>query len=143
VTLTELTEAYIRARLEAPSRPAPKPEPKPEPPKVVMPPVKKTTYDPDRILAAVATVHGVTVEAIRGKSRKFPVLIARHHATWMLKHRTDLSLVTIAVVTNRICHSSAINSVQTFEAYKARYASHIEKAEATLASTFASQLVDA
>lgn len=142
MTLTELTEAYIRARLEAPTRVV-APEPKPEPPKLVLPPVKKTIYDPDRILAAVAMVHGVTVEAIRGKSRKFKPLIARHHATWVLKHRTDLSMVTIAVVTNRICHSSAINSVHTFEAYAKRYAEQIEKVEATLASGSTSQLTDA
>lgn len=131
MTLTELTEAYIRARLEAPTRKvAPAPEPVPE---VVLPPIKNTTYTPDRILAAVATVHGVTVEAIRGKSRRHKPVMARHHATWMLKQRTDLSMVTIAVVTNRICHSSAINSVKTFDAYAKRYAAYIEKVEALLA----------
>jgi hypothetical protein len=137
VTLVELTEAYIRARLDNMiAKPVKKPKPvaPPKPKIVVMPPVKSSLYDVDRIIAAVAIAYNVTPEEIRGRSRKKNIAWVRHHVTWELyTKRSDLSLVTIAVVTNRVCHTSVINSVDAFKKNMHRFEKEIARVESELA----------
>jgi chromosomal replication initiation ATPase DnaA len=136
---TELIEAYIRARLDGMVKQKVKPvEPPPPPPKpeviVLMPPVKKGINDVERILAAVAIAHKVTPAQIRGRTRDSRIVWARHHATWEIySRREDLSLVTIAVVTNRRCHTSVINSIEMFKKGMKHFDEHINVVKRELA----------
>lgn len=138
-TLAELTEAYIRARLDGMVKQKVKPvEPPPPPPKpevvVMMPPIKKDVNDVERILAAVAIAHKVTPAQIRGSNRTGKIVWARHHATWEIYvRREDLSLVTIAVVTNRRCHTSVINSIKMFQNKVDQFNEHINVVKRELA----------
>ncbi len=142
MTPAERAEAYIRAQLDAMVAAATEPkEVEPEPkherylrvPPPVMPPVIKTIHDPERVLAAVAIVYDAQIAAIKGRSRSKSIIWARHHLSWALRNKSDMSLIAITKFTNRKCHSSVINSIETFEKYKDQFTDQIYRVELELA----------
>lgn len=75
---------------------------------------QRVMSEPDyrRIIAVVAHVHRVTLDDLMGKSRKYPVALARHHAAWELRNRkSQFSLNKIGQLLNRD-HSTVINSLE-------------------------------
>jgi chromosomal replication initiation ATPase DnaA len=64
-----------------------------------------------QILAAVAYVHRVPVDEIKGKSRKKSFALARHHLVWELrKRKTNYSLPMIGKMLHRD-HTTILNSL--------------------------------
>lgn len=68
------------------------------------------------ILEEVATKHGLTVEDIKGPSRKRYVARARQEAMWQMRQRTRLSFPEIARRCGRGDHTTAIHGVKAHEA---------------------------
>jgi chromosomal replication initiation ATPase DnaA len=86
-------------------------------------------FPPERILAAVAAAHTVTVPDMLTQTRISMMAYARHHAVWELRRRRlDLSFPKIARVIGRKDHTTAVHSYYTFNAavHKGYYKPHLE-----------------
>lgn len=72
-------------------------------------------FPTDRVLAAVATAHGLTVDDIRSTRRTRRYCMARHHAVWELRRRRqDLGYQQIAAEMDRLDHTTAVHSYNKF-----------------------------
>ena len=76
---------------------------------------QRRRFPAKRILAAVATAHGLTIEQLQSVQRKRQYCRARHHAAWELRRRRlDLGLSQIAAHLNRTDHTTAHHSYTAF-----------------------------
>ena len=72
-------------------------------------------YPTLRVLQAVASAHGLSVDDIRSARRTRRYAAARHHAVWELRRRRqDLGHQQIAAEVNRMDHTTAVHSYQVF-----------------------------
>lgn len=79
-------------------------------------------YDHRLILAVVAKAHGIPIGSMLGASRVRKVMMARHHATWELKHRKpSMSKSKIGYLLHRD-HSTVINSIEYVDAHPSEFA---------------------
>ena len=69
--------------------------------------LKETTWDPqswtlaDQIIQQIAEKHGVTVEALKGRSRRGSIRAARKDAVRLIYKHTELSTPEIGELFNR------------------------------------------
>lgn len=68
------------------------------------------------IAAEVAAIHGVTIEDIRGPSRKQRDAIPRHHFVWMARQQPHLSLTMIGRYLGNRDHTTILNSQRRHQA---------------------------
>ena len=66
----------------------------------------------DQLLADVAEYLGVTVEALRSKSRQRPLVTARQTAMYVFRELTDLSYPAIARLFGGRDHTTVIHAVE-------------------------------
>lgn len=77
--------------------------------------VHKAEPDHRLITAAVAKVHGLTIQDLLSTSRVYKVKMARHHAMWEIRQRKlAFSLTRIGKLFGRD-HSTVINSLDVVE----------------------------
>ncbi|MBE6621964.1 MAG: chromosomal replication initiator protein DnaA [Ruminococcaceae bacterium] len=75
---------------------------------------ESVTVTIDKILNAVSTHYGLTVEDLKSRKRTSNVAFARHVAIYMIKKLTDRSLPAIGRVFGRD-HTTILNSIDTVE----------------------------
>ena len=92
-------------------------------------------FPTDRILAAVAAAHTVTVPDMLTQTRISMMAYARHHAVWEIRRRRlDLSFPKIARAIGRKDHTTAMHSYYTFNnaVRKGYYKPHLAAVAKTL-----------
>lgn len=65
----------------------------------------------DRILYLCAIHFNISIEQIKGKCRKAPIVKARHCAYWMARHYTKISLINIGYLIGGRDHTTVMHGV--------------------------------
>jgi|GEM_PF-6407025 len=79
----------------------------------------KAALDPQAIIEAVSRRMSVPVAVIMNTSRgSAKTANARHLAAWLMRHGLSMTFTEIATALRRRDHGSAMNSVETVEAWR-------------------------
>lgn len=75
-------------------------------------PTIATPADPHRLLEAVSSYYGISIQALAGKSRARPIAEARHTAMYLLREDAQLALKQVGLLLGHRDHSTVIHGVQ-------------------------------
>jgi chromosomal replication initiator protein len=75
-------------------------------------PTITTPADPHRLLEAVSSYYGISIQALAGKSRARPIAEARHTAMYLLREDAQLALKQVGLLLGHRDHSTVIHGVQ-------------------------------
>jgi len=75
---------------------------------------------PDYIIESVARHFGVSPRAMKGRSRKDHICVARHLAAWLMREHTFLSHADVGNYLGNRDHSSVVFAVKKINGYIAQ-----------------------
>jgi chromosomal replication initiator protein len=77
---------------------------------VLNPPAAKITASPETIISTVADMYGVSIEDLKGNSRRREISMARQIGMYLMRQHTDLSLPKIGEEFGGKDHTTVIYS---------------------------------
>jgi chromosomal replication initiator protein len=79
---------------------------------VLNPPTEKVTASPETIMTAIVETYGVSIEDLKGNSRRREISLARQVAMYLMRQHTDLSLPKIGEEFGGKDHTTVIYSCE-------------------------------
>jgi chromosomal replication initiator protein len=79
---------------------------------VLNPPSEQVEASPETVMHAIAETYGVSIEDLKGSSRRREISVARQIAMFLMRQHTDLSLPKIGEVFGGKDHTTVLYSCE-------------------------------